>query len=462
MDKIKNSGKRNFWNERMETMPEEEMTKLRFRKLLKQLEYVYDNSEFYKNKFDDSGAHPKDIKDLESFRKLPIFLTKEDHRKSQEDSMKKCGHGLGTFVCVALDKIVLISATSGTTGPPTYYLFSKKDLEVQAEISARQLWRTGCRAGDVVLQGAGLSGLYLGGAPVVYYQLNHGLGTLVPLGAETGAKKLIETVLATKATILMATPSYLQHINEIALKVIGKETSELGIRILLAIGEPGAGLPEVRKKLQEAYNARVYDLIGPGTNFAAVSCDADYYQGMHVVSADYMIHEDVVDPSTKTPLKIQDGVIGEQIRTALDKEAGPFIRYSVGDIIQVLIKPCSCGLPGHRIKVVGRVDDMLIVKGVNVFPAAIKNVITSFSPKVTGEFRIVLTEPPPRVIPPLRLKVEHSPDIFNNQLEDLKKAIEQEMHTNLRVRPKVELLPPNTLKRTATKIDFFEKNYENS
>jgi len=449
-----------LWNPDRELMDADRLDQLRLDKLRKQLDYIYQHSEFYREKFQDAGAHPSDIRDMDTFRQLPVFLDKEVHRRSQEDSMAKYGHGFGTFVCTPMDRLALVSSTSGTTGAPTYYLFTKHDLDVQAEVAARQIKRTGCGPGDIILHGAAMSGLYLAGAPLIYYGFYHQLGTMIPLGAEPGAQKLLETLLVTRATALIATPSYLNYLHEAAPDMIGRDTSELGIRILFAIGEPGAGLPEVRKKLNEAYQAEVYDLIGPGTNFAAVSCDHETYQGMHVVSADYAIHEDVIDPVTKKPLKIENGVIGEQIRTALDREAGPFVRYSVGDMIQIFTDPCPCGLPGHRIKVVGRVDDMLIVKGVNVFPGGIKNVITSFVPRVTGEFRIVLTEAPPRVVPPLKLKVERGTEVDPSQIEDLKKALGQELHARLRVRPDIEILPPETLARATKKTDWFERLYQ--
>jgi len=443
----------------MELLDKSALEVLRMKKLKKQLSYVYKNSEFYRQKFEEAGAKPGDIKDFETFRKLPIFLNKDEHRKNQELSIEKYGHALGTFICVPIEALRLISSTSGTTGMPTYYLFTKKDLDIQAELAARQQARAGIQKGDVLLQASGMSGLYLGGAPVTYYNAHHGPATLVPLGAEVGAQKLFDTILATKTTVLLATPSYMTYLIEAAPKLIKRDVAELGIRLLFAIGEPGAGIPEVRTMLAERYRAKVFDFIGPGTNFAAVSCDHPTYQGMHSVSLDYAIDEDVVDPITKEPLKIENGVIGEQIRTALEREAGPFIRYSVGDLIQVFTDPCPCGLPGHRIKVIGRADDMIIVKGVNVFPGGISSVISSFVPKLTGHFRIVLTEPPPRVVPPLKIKVELGYDC-NGQADTIKKELSMAFHNLLKIRPEIEFLPPETLPRAAKKTDWFERLYK--
>ena len=395
-----------------ESMSSDEFEAFRFKRLRKQLDYVYAKSELYRRKFDDAGASPADIVDMETFRKLPIFMDKEQHRLSQAESMDRYGHAFGMFVCAPLEDLVLVSATSGTTGPPTYYLFTQKDLDIQAELAGRGFRMAGLGQGDIFVHGAALSGMYLGGTPCIYYALsNSQFGTLVPVGAESGAKKLLETLASTKATALMATPSFMQYLAEVAPKHLGKDVSALNIRLLFGIGEPGAGLPELRDKLTDAYQAKIFDMIGPGTNFACASCDCGTYQGMHHLGPDYVIHDDLVDPDTKEPVEIKDGAVGEQIRTALDREAGPFIRYSVGDIFQISTETCQCGRSGHRMRVIGRVDDMLIVKGVNVFPAGIRNIISSFMPEVTGEFRIVLNCPPPRVDPPLKIKIEYGREL---------------------------------------------------
>lgn len=451
-----------LFDKEIELMSEDQLYELRLKKLKDQLRYVYKFSTFYRDKFDQIGAHPDDINSLENFRKLPIFLTKEQHRKNQEESKVKYNHSYGTFVCAPLEKLALVSATSGTTGPPTYYLFTKRDLDIQARLAARQMWRAGLRPGDVVILATAASGLYLAGVPYMYYGLKNELYTLIPLGAEAGSKKLLEIAEATKANSLIATPSYMEYLIEAAPKTVGKEISDFGFKRLIAIGEPGAGLPEVRKKISESYGAKVYDIMGPGMNFCTISCDSEDYQGMHVVSMDYAIHDDLVDPKTKEPLAIKNGVIGELVRTVLDREAGPFIKYTMGDIAQVFTETCSCGLPGQRIKIVGRVDDMLMVKGVNVFPAGIKNVVEEFIPKVTGAFRIVLTEPPPRVVPPLRLKVEYAGKINLDELEELKKEIGQAMHLAIRCRPEIEMVPANSLERSKKKSDIFERLYRNA
>jgi phenylacetate-CoA ligase len=158
--------------------------------------------------------------------------------------------------------------------------------------------------------------------------------------------------------------------------------------------------------------------------------------------------------------RYKDGVIGELVMNVLEWEAAPPLRYAWGDLIQVLTEPCPCGMPGPRIKMLGRVDDLLMVKGVNVYPAAIKDIVVSFTPRVTGEMRIILESPPPRVVPPLKMKVEYGTDVPESGTDQLRDEIRRAIQAKLRVNPEVEMVPPNTLERdTAKKVMLFEKRY---
>jgi phenylacetate-CoA ligase len=154
------------------------------------------------------------------------------------------------------------------------------------------------------------------------------------------------------------------------------------------------------------------------------------------------------------------GGIGEMVHTALEWEAAPSFRYALGDIIELNTEPCPCGMPGMRMKFIGRVDDLLIVKGVNVYPAAIKGVVDSFVPRVNGEMRIILTTPPPRVEPPLKMKVEYGTEITQDKLEQLKQEMENAISERLRVRPSIELVHPGSLVRDPSKkVKLIEKDY---
>jgi phenylacetate-CoA ligase len=455
---MENDMEKKFWNEEAETMSRGKLEELQWSKLKKQMHYVYDKSELYQNKFDEIGVHPEDIKSIEEFRNLPIFINKLIDRETQEVSREKHGHTFGEYLCVDPGEIRAIHSTSGTTGLPVFEAFSANDIKVQSEIIARTVWRAGLRPGDYVLQATGLSMWLAGMVPLRAYEYMGIAG--IPVGAESGVARVLQCASLIKPKGMFCIPSFAEYMIAKALETAGISARELGIQNIMAVGEPGAGIPETRKKLSEGFNAKIFDSTGGIWGFGAVSCDSDVYQGMHLVCEDYHFL-DIVDPDTKKPIDMSDGKgTGEMVHTALEWEACPAFRYGYGDIIELNKEPCACGMPGMRMRYLGRADDLLIVKGVNVFPAAIKGVVDSFVPKVTGEMRIVLTSPPPRVEPPLKMKVEHGPAVSQEDLGQLKKEIEQELSTRLRVRPTIEFVAPNSLIRDPSKkVKLIEKNY---
>lgn len=191
----------------------------------------------------------------------------------------------------------------------------------------------------------------------------------------------------------------------------------------------------------------------------SMSCADGVYRGMHIVYGDYRL-DTLIDPSTQKPIPITNGARGELQITTLGWEATPVIKISLGDLNQIFTDPCPCGMPGYRRIVVGRVDDMLIVKGINVYPSAVKDIITSFAPRVTGEFRIILEQPPPLVPPPVKMKVEYGSQVELNELESLKNSITGTCSRLLRFNPEIELVPPGTLERSTKKGKILEKRYE--
>jgi phenylacetate-CoA ligase len=224
---------------------------------------------------------------------------------------------------------------------------------------------------------------------------------------------------------------------------------------LICGAEPGAGIPEVKTKLEKAYKCRIFD-VGAGFGF---SCDYQEYQGMHWMVDDLCYYE-LVDPDTKTPVPMREGARGEALFTTLDADGWVMIRQSLGDIHEVFTEPCPCGRSGFRYKVVGRSDDMLKVKGVMVYPSHIKGVINDFIPRVTGEMRIVLDEKPPRVVPPLKVRVEHAEGLTGEETDTLEKEIVEAMSKRLKISPKILWAGPGSLERSHYKGKTFEKPYE--
>lgn len=445
----------------MELLSREEIEKIRLRRLRRQLKYCYAHSEFYKRKFDDIGLRPEEIKTWEDFRKIPPLMDKEEERESQRESLERFGHPFGMHLCCPPEKIIIAKTTGGTTGIPTFsYSFTRHDFDRWNEGSARGYWLAGLRPGDRVLFCFPLSGGWAGS--IVKTPLQY-MGILcLDLGAETPIEKIVEYTRMIRPNALMATPSFAETLIEAYPKITGKPVSELGIKKLLLTGEPGVGIPSIRKRMEESFGGKWNDYLMINSEGFSSSCPSEPYQGLHEVALDLSIWaEDLIDIDTQKPIEVKDGAIGEGLITSLDREGVPLIKYRLGDVIQVFTQPCICGYPGpgYRIKHLGRLNDRLFVEGVSLFPIAVRDVITSFIPRVTGAMRIVLTEPPPMVKPPLHIKVEYGYGVEAHQLPELAKEIEDRMIQLYRVRSKVEFVPPEALGRVTKKTPLFEEKY---
>jgi len=445
---------RQFWNEDVETLSPEDMQALQWRRLKKQLRYNFENSVYYREeKFQKAGLTPDDIQTFEDFQKIPL-MTKDEHRRIQAESMRQFGHPYGMITCAPREKIVRINSTSGTTGQPTLYTHTENDIKVLNEMHCRKYWRTGLRPGHIVLQALSLS-MFTGGLPLSDGLQSMGL-CVVPVGIESGTRRVLDFALLTKPDVLIATPSFGEYLIEQAPKLIGKNARELGIRWFYCAGEPGAGIPVLRNKLQEGFGAKVFDHTGGGHAFHGISCESEPYPGMHFVSADHCILE-LVDPKTKDPIKISHGAIGEMVFSFIGWEGGPFMRYALGDLIQIFIEPCGCGWPEMRFKILGRVDDMLIIKGVNLYPSALKGLVGELEPRTTGALRIILAKPGPLVKPPLKVRIEYGiKDISAEDKHILKTELTELIKERLRVNPDIELVPPFSLPRESRKTSLIE------
>ena len=430
-----------------------EVKALQLKKVQKLVERLYHTKPFWRGRLDEAGVKPEDIKSLDDYAKrVPVF-DKAQRRKLYEDCGGDMIEVVDRVIGVSSDRICLMGATSGTTGEPTPYPLTRYDIQWCSENIGRMAWRIGLRPGDRMIHAFGLS-MYLAGVPYAEFFQNSG-PCVYPVGAESGAERILKFADMFKATAMACTPSLAEHLIDKAPDVIGRPVGDLSIRVLFCGGEPGAGIPEVRHKLESAYGARLFD---SGAGFG-ISCDHGEYQGMHHVADDSMLFE-LVDPDTYEPLPFVQGMRGMPVQTTLEGEGFLWFRETIGDVCEIYTDPCPCGRTGFRYKVVGRTDDMLKIKGVIVYPAAIDGVVTGFVPRVTGEFRIILDEPPPRVVPPLKLKIEYGQGVSQEQLPELEKEILQVMKQRLNISPKITWLPPQTLERSTYKTNFIEKAYE--
>jgi phenylacetate-CoA ligase len=449
-----------YYMHELQGKSQEEIRRVQEAKLTKQLRYCYDHSEFYKSKFDDCGAKPEDIRTMEDLRKLPVFMVKDDERRSAEQSLEKYGHPFGLHLCAPVEDLYLTGTTSGTTGMPTFsYTFTKNDMTFLTPRIGHRMSMAGIGKGDRVAFFFAL-GIY---ATTMTLWGLRSLGVLpIDIDARAGTDLFTKFVTLTRHSYMACTPSLAEYLMRKGPELLGYEVGNFKFKGVLTTGEVGIAIPEIKKKLESAYGCRFYDYWAPCGNAPGISCDSEEYYGMHAIAPDVCTSfDDLVDPVTKTPVDADvDGAIGEMVQTNLQREACPVVKYAYGDIVQVFLKECpGCGFQGRRIKVIGRADDMLIVKGVNVYPAAIRNIVTEFIPEVTGEMRIVLDNPPPRVVPPLKLKIEHGKAVGRDDLAALGEKIGTAIHNRIKIRPVIEFVEPESLPRETRKTQVFEKKY---
>ena len=440
-----------LWNADAERLSGEALRALQLDRLKRQVAYNAANSEFYRKKFAAAGAEPGDIRSLADFARLPL-MTKDEHRAAQAESLDRFGDPFALLACAPRERIVRLSSTSGTTGMPTLYTHTAHDVAVINEMHARKYWRAGLRLGHVVLQAVSLS-MFTGGLPVSQ-GIQHLGACIVPVGADGGTARVLEFADLTRPDAILATPSFGLYLIEECLRRTGRPARALGIRRFFCVGEPGGGLPEVRSALADGFDAKVFDHTGGGHAFHGISMDEppERYSGMQLVSEDHCLLE-LVDPESGAAIEQNDGAIGEMVFTFLDWEGTPFMRYALGDLIQVWDAPAAAATPGRLFKILGRTDEMLIVKGVNVYPAAIQDLIMGLRPRLSGHFRIRLDAPGPLVRPPLHLRVELGEAADRSALERQLIALCRE---RLRITPAIEWLAPGTLPRASGKASLVE------
>lgn len=439
------------WNPDMELMPEEDMAKIQWEKLKKTLDFVYEKSPFYRKKFEELNLHPKDIRSFEDFSlKVPV-TTKEELREMQSK-----GYPLGDNMTVNMSDIVWVTASTGTTGKPTYTCCTSNDWHMWMESITRTMWLGGLRPWDVHFHALALSTWISG---ISFTQAARELGaTVIPVGVPTPAQRMLMLADDMKPTSIVCTPSYAEHLALRVKEVLGIEPAELGIRKFLCGGEPGAGIPSVKERIEKIWNCDLRDLWGSPEMIAGDKVECHIKQGMHIVNREYCYNE-ICDPETKEPLKLEDGVSGTFIYTSLGKEAGPLLRFDVQDQVKVWTTPCECGYPGIRVTVTGRYDDMMKIKGVKIWPSTIKDIVAAMTPRLTGQFKMVLSQKPIsfRVEGPIRLKAEYGEEVQESELPKLKDELSQRIRDATLWAPEhIDLVPPGTIPAPEFKASYLE------
>ena len=368
------------WHE-IETTSLDAVRRIQEENLVAQMAYLKENSPFYQDTLAKAGVDFDDIRSIEDLQNLP-YTFKTDIRKSLAASKP-----FGLHLAADPRDVVQMQASSGTTGSPSYVALTEPDVEMWNEMSARCFFACGVRPADLVLHGFSLAKGFVGGIPVM--QALQYMGAVdVPIGADGGADRLLRACADTRPRCIIGAPNFVLHLGEKAEKILGVKASELGVERVIVGGEPGGGIPAIRNRIEELWGAKCTEMLG-GTDLGmAYWAECDEQDGMHMVSMDHIITE-LLDPDTGDIIPFEEGARGEMIYTAITRQASPVLRFRSGDFIEVLGTSCTCGRTGPKIRCIGRTDDMLIVRGANVFPSAIHSIVNDMMPDTNGIMRVV-------------------------------------------------------------------------
>ncbi|ADL13293.1 phenylacetate--CoA ligase family protein [Acetohalobium arabaticum] len=421
-----------IWNKEYEAIERKELTNLQVRRLQQTIQRIYENVPFYRRKLDEKGVAAEDITSLSDLSKLP-FTTKDDLRDNYPFDL----------FAVSLDEIVRIHSSSGTTGKPTVVGYTEEDIEIWTELIARTMTAAGIQKGDIVQNAFGY-GLFTGGLGIHYGAEEVGASVVPISGGNT--KRQIKLMDDFGSTALLCTPSYALYIAEVAEELgFDIKNSELQAGIFGA--EPWSD--SMRDEIEDLLNITAIDIyglsevIGPGV---ATECQAQ--NGLHIFE-DHFIPE-VIDPETGE--KLGYGKQGELVFTTITKTGLPVIRYRTKDISVLHKEKCSCGRTLVRMeRVSGRVDDMLIIRGVNVFPSQIESVLLDIS-ETEPHYQLIVERE--GRLDKLEIQVEVSDKIFSDEvrrLEELERKIHHEIESVLGISVQVKLVEPNTIPRSEGK-----------
>ncbi|HMK45695.1 MAG TPA: phenylacetate--CoA ligase [Methanocella sp.] len=420
-----------FWNSRIERAPLEELQEIQLRKLRHLVDNVYRNSHFYRRRLDNAGVRPDDIKKLGDVAKLP-FTYKKDLRDNYPTKM----------FCAPLSQVVRYHASSGTTGKPTVVGYTRGDIDCWTTSLARAMTSCGLGRGDVVIVSYGY-GLFTGGLGAHYGAEEVG-ASVIPMGVGN-TERQIELMQDLHATAIACTPSYLLHMNETAKKMGVSIKDDTDLKMAFLGAEPWS--LETRGRIERSLGIKAYDIYGTSELSGPLFTECSAQQGIHVWADHFLL--EVIDHNGDP---VPDGEKGELVVTTLSKEALPLIRYRVGDVTILNHEPCDCGRTHPRImRIMGRTDDMLIVRGINVFPGQIESVLMSI-PEVGEHFQIIADRK--GELDNLTVRVEVTRAAFSDKLADLMKLeqkIAYELQKVLSLSTHVELVETGTLPRSQGK-----------
>jgi phenylacetate-CoA ligase len=401
----------------------------------RQIARLFERSAFYREKLNAAGfISPQAAGSLADIAQLP-FTEKDDLRASQAAHPP-----LGAHAAIDITQAARIYSTSGTSGAPLYIPLAKADVEQWREIGRRTYSCNGLKAGERVVTTYG-AGPFVAGASLAAFEA---IGCVhIPVGVGN-TDRLLAAIEKLQPETIGCTPSYALHVAEVAAS---RRVSLNPVKRLIVGGEPGGGEEGFRKKLETLWGAKIYEIMGIGDIAASLWGECQHQAGMHF-SAPEWIHLELIDPDTGVPKKMKDGETGELVYTHLDREAAPLLRFRSRDQVRVWTSKCACGSTALRVRCIGRTDDMLIVRGVNVFPSAVREIVARFQPKVTGAILIKPRAKGVKQEPPLPVVIEGE--------AALGERIAKEIRSALLFTPDVQMVRPQSLPRSDYKVKLVD------
>ncbi|HEU4450999.1 MAG TPA: AMP-binding protein [Gaiellaceae bacterium] len=409
-----------------------------------QLAYLFERSAFYREKLTAAGfSSARAAGRLADIARLPLTDKGEIRATRAPDDP------IGAHLCAAPSEIVRVYSTSGTTGTPSYVPLTAGDLENWVTGSARSYAASGIAAGQRIVSTYN-AGPFVAGAALAAFDrigLCH-----IPVGTGN-TERLLAAIELLRPEAVVLTPSYAAHLLEAAADR-GVELRRSSVERVLVAGEPGGGEPTFRAKLEEGWGARVTEAMGIGDVGVSLWGECEEQGGMHLGARGF-VHAELVEPATGAALELRDGAMGELVLTHLLHRAAPLLRFRTRDHVRVRTSPCPCGRTGPRVRCIGRTDDMLIVRGVNLFPSAVREVVSEFAPAVSGHVLVKPAAPGVKQDPPLPVAVELARDAIPDSL--LGDAIRERIRDVLVVQTRVELVPWGSLRRSEYKSKLVER-----
>jgi phenylacetate-CoA ligase len=398
-----------------------------------QLAYLIERSAFYRDKLAATRVSDK----LADISELPLT------EKGELRSTVTGDNPFGAHLCVGSSEIVRIYSTSGTTGTPSYIPLTARDLDNWVIGSARSYAASGVVSGQRIVSTYN-AGPFVAGAALGSFE-HIGL-THIPVGTGN-TERLVRAVELLRPEAVVLTPSYAAYLAE------NFDLRGSSVERVLVAGEPGGGEPAFRASLEAAWGARVTEAMGIGDIGVSLWGECEEQDGMHLGARGF-VHAELIEPETGIAVDIEDGATGELVLTHLQHRAAPLLRFRTRDHVEVRTSPCRCGRTGPRVRCIGRTDDMLIVRGVNVFPSAVREVVSAFAPDVSGHILVKPRAAGVKQEPPLPVNVE----LARGRTADdgLADAIRDRLRSVLVVQMRVDLVPWGTLQRSEYKAKLVE------